>query len=62
MSEKELKDTVTNIYNEVIHLSPDDVYRQAEKTKSEDKQQFFLMLGDFLTQKIQNKLIEENVF
>ena len=62
MSEKELKGIVTNLYNETIQLDPEDLYRQAERTKSENKRQFFLMLGDYITQVIQRKLIKENVF
>ena len=54
--------TAAQIYKQVNLLDPEDVYLMAEKTKSEDKQQFYMMLGDFLLQKKQRKLIKENVF
>ncbi len=51
-----------NIYQEIESLEPEDTLELVLNAKSEEEKNFFEMIGDFLLQERQRKVIERNLF
>lgn len=51
-----------NIYHEIESLEPEDTLELVLNAKSEEEKTFFEMIGDFLLQERQRKVIERNLF
>lgn len=52
----------TAIYHEIEKLSPNDTLDLILESDSEDEKDFFEMVGDYLLQKRQRKVIERKLF
>ena len=52
----------SDIYKELVKLTPDDTLKLVIESKSEEEKEFYEMIGDFLLQKAQKKAIAENKF
>lgn len=50
------------MYDDIKKLQPEDTLQLVMEAKSEDEKIFFQMLGDFLLQQKQKKVIRENLF
>ena len=51
-----------DIYNDIKELQPEDTLELVLAAQSEDEKVFFSLIGDFLLQKKQKKVIEANLF
>lgn len=51
-----------NIYHQIEDLEPEDTLELVLNAKSEEEKSFFEMIGDFLLQQKQKKVIERNLF
>lgn len=51
-----------NIYQEIESLEPEDTLELVLNANSEEEKNFFEMIGDFLLQERQRKVIERNLF
>ena len=52
----------TEIYEEIIKLEPEDTLQLVLESETEEQQNFYEMIGDFLLQARQKKVIEQNLF
>ena len=52
----------TEIYNEIKKLNPDDTLQIIMEDEDEEEKRFYQMVGDFLLQQKQRKVIEGNLF
>ena len=52
----------TEIYEEIIKLEPDDTLQLVLESETEEQQNFYEMIGDFLLQARQKQVIEQNLF
>ncbi|MBQ1326481.1 MAG: hypothetical protein IIY49_00430 [Eubacterium sp.] len=52
----------TEIYNEIKKLNPDDTLQIIMEADDEEEKRFYQMVGDFLLQQKQRKVIEGNLF
>ena len=50
------------IFHEINKLSPDDTLELILNSESDEEKEFYEMLGDYLLQKRQRKIIEGNIF
>lgn len=51
-----------NIYREIEKLKPEDTLQLVLEAETEDQKAFYELVGDFLLQKKQRKVIERNLF
>ena len=51
-----------NIYDELKKLKPEDTLQLVMEAENDEEKQFFEMLGNYLLQAKQNKVIERNLF
>ena len=51
-----------NIYDELKKLKPEDTLQLVMEAENDEEKQFFEMLGNYLLQEEQNKVIERNLF
>ena len=51
-----------NIYDELKKLKPEDTLQLVMEAENDEEKQFFEMLGNYLLQENQNKVIERNLF
>lgn len=51
-----------DMYKELKNLNPDDTLQLVMEARDDEEREFFEMLGDFLLQKKQKIVIEENRF
>lgn len=51
-----------NIYQDIIKLQPEDTLQLVLEAETEEQRSFFEMLGDYLLQMKQKKVIEKNLF
>lgn len=56
------KEKYTKIFHEIEKLTPDDTLQLILESNSEDEKDFYEMIGDYLLQKRQEKVIEGNLF
>ncbi len=52
----------TKIYNEIKNLEPEDTLQLVLESEDEDEKDFYEMIGNFLLQQKQKKVIERNVY
>ncbi len=52
----------TEIYEEIIKLEPEDTLQLVLESETEEQQNFYEMIGDFLLQARQKQVIEQNLF
>ena len=52
----------TDIYEEIIKLEPEDTLQLVLESETEEQQNFYEMIGDFLLQARQKQVIEQNLF
>ena len=52
----------SNMFKEMKTLQPEDTLQLVMEAKDEDERNFFELLGNFLLQQKQKKVIEENLF
>ncbi len=52
----------SNMYKEIKTLQPEDTLQLVMEAKDEDERVFFEMVGNFLLQQKQKKVIEGNMF
>lgn len=50
------------IYNEITNLEPDDTLKLVLESETEEERDFYEMVGNYLLQKKQKKVIEANKF
>ena len=50
------------IYQEIEHLEPEDTLQLMLEADTEEQREFYQMVGDFLLQKKQKKVIERKLF
>lgn len=50
------------IYDEIKDLQPEDTIQLIMEAKSDEEKHFFEMLGNYLLQEKQKKVIERNLF
>lgn len=50
------------IYDDFKHLNPDDTLQLIMNSETQDEQDFFSLVGDFLLQKKQREVIEAGKF
>ena len=50
------------IFEDIKQLQPEDTLQLVLEAKSEEEQDFFEMIGNFLLQKKQKQIIERNLF
>jgi hypothetical protein len=50
------------LYKEIENLQPEDTLQLILEADSEEQRKFYTMVGDFLLQKKQRKVIERNLF
>lgn len=50
------------IYEEINTLNPDDTLQLVLESETEEEQEFYEMIGNYLLQKEQGKVIKENKF
>lgn len=50
------------IYEEISNLAPEDTLQLVLESETEEEQEFYEMIGNYLLQKKQRKVIEENKF
>ena len=51
-----------NLYQEIKKLKPEDTLQLVLEAETEEQKEFYEMVGDFLLQKRQKKVIERNLF
>lgn len=51
-----------NIYQEIEKLKPEDTLQLVLEAETEEQREFYEVVGDFLLQKKQRKVIERNLF
>lgn len=51
-----------NLYQEIKKLKPTDTLQLVLEAETEEQREFYEMVGDFLLQKKQKKVIERNLF
>lgn len=51
-----------NLYQEIKKLKPEDTLQLVLEAETEEQKEFYEMVGDFLLQKRQEKIIERGVF
>ena len=51
-----------NIYKEIKGLNPDDTLQLVMEARDDEEREFFEMVGDYLLQQKQKKVIQENLF
>ena len=52
----------TELYEEIIKLEPEDTLQLVLESETEEQQNFYEMIGDFLLQARQKQVIEQNLF
>ena len=52
----------TEIYKEIAKLQPDDTLQLILEAETEEEKCFFELIGDFLLQTQQKKVVERNLF
>lgn len=52
----------SKIYEEIKKLQPEDTLQLVMEAKNQEERDFFEMVGNFLLQKEQKKVIERNLF
>lgn len=52
----------SDMFNDMKNLKPEDTLQLILEAKDEEERDFFEMLGNFLLQQKQKKVIEENLF
>lgn len=50
------------IYQDILRLQPEDTLQLVLEAETEDEKDFYELVGDFLLQKKQKKVIERNLF
>ena len=50
------------IYQEIEQLEPEDTLQLMLEADTEEQREFYQMVGDFLLQKMQKKVIERKLF
>ena len=50
------------LYQEIEKLKPEDTLQLVLEAETEEQREFYEMVGDFLLQKKQRKVIERNLF
>ena len=55
-------DKYLNMFHDMKNLQPEDTLQLVMEAKNDEERDFFEMLGNFLLQKKQKKVIEGNVF
>lgn len=50
------------LFEDIKQLQPEDTLQLVLEAKSEEEQDFFEMIGNFLLQKKQKQIIERNLF
>ncbi|MBE5928995.1 MAG: hypothetical protein E7267_06460 [Lachnospiraceae bacterium] len=50
------------MYDDIKKLQPEDTLRLVLDAKNDEERKFFMMLGNFLLQQKQKKIIEGNLF
>ena len=55
-------DKYLNIFKDKKNLQPEDTLQLVMEAKNDEERDFFEMLGNFLLQKKQKKVIEGNLF
>lgn len=50
------------LYQEIEKLKPEDTLKLVLEAETEEQREFYEMVGDFLLQKKQKKVIERNLF
>ena len=56
------KEKYTEIFHEIEKLTPDDTLQLILESNSEEEKDLYEMIGDYLLQKRQEKVIEGNLF
>ena len=51
-----------NIYDELKKLKPEDTLQLVMEAENDEEKQLFEMLGNYMLQEKQNKVIERNLF
>ena len=52
----------SQIYQDIKQLQPEDTLQLVMEAESEEEQDFFEMVGNFLLQRKQKQIIESNLF
>ena len=52
----------TEIYKEIMKLEPEDTLQLVLESETEEQQNFYEMIGDYLLQIRQKQVIEQNLF
>ena len=52
----------SDIYKDIKSLQPEDTLQLVMEAKDDEERDFFAMLGNYLLQKKQKKVIERNLF
>ena len=55
-------DKYLNMFHDMTNLQPEDTLQLVMEAKNDEERDFFEMLGNFLLQKKQKKVIEGNLF
>ena len=55
-------DKYLNMFHDMKNLQPEDTLHLVMEAKNDEERDFFEMLGNFLLQKKQKKVIEGNLF
>ncbi len=55
-------DKYLNMFHDMKNLQPEDTLQLVMEAKNDEERDFFEMLGNFLLQKKQKKVIEGNLF
>lgn len=55
-------DKYLDMYHDMKNLQPEDTLQLVMEAKNDEERDFFEMLGNFLLQKKQKKVIEGNLF
>ena len=55
-------DKYLDMYHDMKNLQPEDTLQLVMEAKNDEERDFFAMLGNFLLQKKQKKVIEGNLF
>ena len=52
----------SQIYKEIASLQPDDTLQLVLEAETEEEQEFYELVGDFLLQRKQKEVVERNLF
>lgn len=52
----------SQIYKEIATLQPDDTLQLVLEAETEEEQEFYELVGDFLLQRKQREVVERNLF